>query len=202
MADPSERIIGLYEDTAAAFDEQRIRDLFERAWMDRFAGGLSPGASILDIGCGMGEPIAQHFIGQGFHVTGVDSSPALIALCRERFPDQTWLVGDMRDLTLGRRFDGLIVWHSMFHLTPEDQRAMFPRLGAHAAPGAALMFTSGLGEGDAIGSWQGEPLYHGSLSPLEYRALLAAEGFEVLRYVECDPSCGGAMVWLARKTTD
>jgi len=202
MAGPSERIIGLYEDNAAAFDQQRARGLFERAWIDLLTADLSPGAAILDLGCGMGEPIAQHFIGQGFRVTGIDSAPALIALCRERFPDQAWIAGDMRDLALGRRFDGLIAWHSMFHLPPEDQRAMFPRLGAHAAPGAALMFTSGSSEGDAISAWQGEPLYHGSLSPPEYRALLAAEGFEVLRHVECDPDCGGAAVWLARKATD
>jgi hypothetical protein len=43
---------------------------------------------------------------RGLHVTGVDSSPTLISLCRQRLPDHEWLVGDMRSLHLPRQFDG------------------------------------------------------------------------------------------------
>src|SRR4051812_27129882 len=140
-----ERIIDLYEKNAAAWDRQRGRDLFERPWLDRFAALLPAGGSVLDVGCGMGEPIARHFIERGYAVTGVDASPSLIALCRERFPHHQWLVGDMRELSLGRRFDGVLAWHSFFHLSPDDQRPMFPRFVAHMRPGGALMFTSGHG---------------------------------------------------------
>jgi SAM-dependent methyltransferase len=193
-----ERIIGLYDEHADAWDRQRGRDLFERPWLERFAERLPPGGTVLDIGCGMAEPIARWFIEQGFAVTGVDSSPALIAMCRERFPGSEWIVGDMRELALGRRFDGLLAWHSFFHLSPDDQRAMFTRFAAHAAPGAVLMFTSGHDAGEAIGSWQGEPLYHGSLSPPEYEALLRANGFAIVdRRIE-DPDCGHATILLAQ----
>ena len=40
---------------------------------------------------------------------------------------------------------------------------MFPIFRDHAAAGCALMFTSGPSAGEAIGSYQGEPLYHASL---------------------------------------
>ena len=193
----SERIVGLYEENAAAWDRQRGRELFERPWLERFAALLPPGGSVLDIGCGMGEPIAAWFIAQGFALTGVDASPALIALCRARFPQREWRVGDMRRLELGRRFDGLLAWHSFFHLSPADQRPMFARFARHAAPGAALMFTSGDREGEAIGEWQGEPLYHGSLDTAEYRRLLEANGFAVRAHVVSDPECGHATIWLA-----
>jgi len=63
---------------------------------------------VLDIGCGMGEPIGRYLVEAGLAVTGVDSSASLIAMCRERFPDHEWLVADMRTLGLGRRFDGLL----------------------------------------------------------------------------------------------
>ena len=52
---------------------------------------------------------------------------------------------------LGRRFDGIVVWHSSFHLHPDGQRAMFPIYAAHSAPGAILMFTSGDSESVRIG---------------------------------------------------
>ena len=124
----------------------------------------------------------------------------MIALCEKRFPASSWHVADMRELALGERFDGLIAWHSFFHLKPEDQRPMFARFAAHAAPGAALMFTSGEEHGERIGEWRGEPLYHGSLDPGEYRRLLAGNCFAVVEHKVHDPECGDATVWLARRT--
>lgn len=196
-----ERIIPLYEENAAAWDAQRGRDLHERAWLDRFVAQLPAGGEILDLGCGSGEPIARHLIERGFRLTGVDSSPSLIALCRERFPEQEWIVADMRALDLGRRLDGLIAWHSFFHLAQDDQRSMFPRFADHIRPGGALMFTSGPKAGVEIGRWQGEPLHHASLDSDEYRALLGDNGFEPVEWRLSDPDCGEACVWLARRTT-
>lgn len=197
MSSASERIVGLYEENADAWDRMRGRELIEKPWLDRFIGRLPHGATILDIGCGSGEPIARYLIASGFGVTGFDSSPSLIAMCRERFPDQEWIVGDMRELALRRRFDGLVAWHSSFHLSPADQRILFPRFAAHAEPGAILMFTSGPRRGEEIGEWRGEPLYHGSLGLEEYRALLAENGFTILEH-GCDPDCGAATMWLAQ----
>ena len=195
----SQRIIGLYEENAAAWDRQRGRDLHEAAWLERFASLLPAGASVLDLGCGMGEPIAGWLIGRGFRVTGVDSAPSLVAMAQKRFPDQEWIVADMRTLDLGRRFDGLIAWHSFFHLAPADQRPMFARFAGHGAPGAPLMFTSGTDHGEAIGEWLGEPLYHGSLDSAEYERLLAENGFAVVAHAVRDPDCGNSTIWLAAR---
>ena len=194
----SERIVSLYDDNAVAWDRQRGRDLFERPWLERFAALVPEGGSVLDLGCGSGEPIARWLVERGFAVMGVDSSPALIGLCRTRFPDHEWIVADMRALDLARRFDGLLAWHSAFHLTADDQRALFPRYAAHARPGAALMFTAGPEAGEAIGEWQSEPLYHASLDPAEYESLLAVNGFTIVERRLRDPDCEGATVWLAR----
>lgn len=170
----------------------------ERDWLARFLAHVPPGGTVLDLGCGMGEPIARHLIEAGFAVTGVDTAPTLIGLCRHRFPDHDWHLADMRGLALGRRFAGLIAWDSVFHLSHDDQRAMFATFAAHAAPGAPLLFTSGPEHGEAIGAFEGEPLFHASLAPHEYRALLAAHGFDVLGHRANDPDCGQHTVWLAR----
>jgi predicted TPR repeat methyltransferase len=195
---PSETIPGLYERHAAAFDAQRGRELVERAWLGRFTQGLPPGAALLDLGCGMAEPIAAHLIGQGFRLTGVDTSPGLLALAQARFPGEEWRHADMRGLDLGRRFAGILAWDSFFHLNHADQRAMFAVLAHHAAPGAALLFNTGPAEGTAMGAFEGEALYHASLGPDEYRALLGAHGFAVEGHRAEDPGCGGRTVWLAR----
>lgn len=76
---------------------------------------------------------------------------------------------------------------------------MFPIFSLHAAVGAPLLFTSGPEQGEAIGNFEGEPLYHASLSPAEYRKLLADNGFEVIAHIANDAACGGATVWLAQR---
>lgn len=60
------------------------------------------------------------------------------------------------------------------------------------------MFTSGSVRGEAIGKFQGEPLYHGSLDTAEYRSLLEQNGFAVVSHVIEDPRAGAHTVWLAQ----
>jgi SAM-dependent methyltransferase len=165
MSDEADRIISLYDRRAGEWDQVRGAGLFERPWLDRFTALLPRGGAVLDIGCGSGQPIARHLIEQGFAVTGVDSSPAMLRMCEARFPSHAWVAADMRTLSIGGRFDGLLAWDSLFHLRPEDQRRMFAVFGAHAAPKAALMFTSGTSYGEVVGTFHGEPLYHASLEP-------------------------------------
>src|SRR6516162_3090765 len=143
MASESEGIIGLYQRYPANWDRGRRRNLVEKPRLTRMLALLPPKASVLDLGCGSAEPIARYFIEQGCDVTGVDSSQALIDICRDRFPGSDWIIDDMRNLSLDRHFDGILAWDSFFHLSPEDQRRMVPIFAGHAAPKAALMFTSG-----------------------------------------------------------
>jgi SAM-dependent methyltransferase len=192
-------IIDLYRRKAKDWIESRARTrLIEKPWLDRFRALLPPAAPILDIGCGSAEPMAAYLIGLGHPVVGADSSPAMIDACRERFPKQEWIVADMRKLALQRQFSGILAWDSFFHLCYDDQRRMFPIFRAHAAPKAALMFTSGPAHGEAIGSFAGEPLYHASLDAAEYRLLLDRNGFHVVAHVVEDPDCGGHTIWLAQ----
>lgn len=198
MVSDAERIINLYQRYAHDWDKERGRGLFEKPWLDRLLALLPPSPSILDVGCGSAEPITRYFIEKGCDVTGVDSSEALIAICKDRFPVLDWFVTDMRKLSLSRRFDGILAWDSFFHLCPEDQRMMFPIFRRHAAPKAALMFTSGPSHGEAIGVYKDEPLYHGSLDGAEYRSLLNQNGFNVVSHVNEDATCGNHTVWLAQ----
>ncbi len=198
MTATPEGIIPLYERNAKAWDEDRSRALVEDVWLCRFSDLLPSNAYVLDIGCGGGEPIADYLIAQGCNVTGIDASPSMISICKKRFLHSNWLTADMRKLSLGRTFNGMIAWNSFFHLCREDQRKMFPIFRQHAAPDAALIFTSGAEDGEAIGKLRNEPLYHASLSNTEYCDLLDQNGFDVIKHVNDDPACCGFTVWLAR----
>ncbi len=200
MPDPSARsVVDLYERHAAAWEaDRRLTDFSERVWLDRWIALTPAGGRVLDIGCGFGWPIADYLISRGLQVTGIDTSPSMIARCRDGFPAQQWHIDDMRKLDLQATFDGILAWDSFFHLCGTDQQSMFPIFRKHAAPGCSLMFTSGPDESEAIGQLYGETLYHASLAPDHCRALLNANGFVVRGHRAEDPNCGGHTVWLAR----
>lgn len=197
----ADKVIALYDRHAAAWIEKRGQHLIEKGWLDAFLDALpSAGRKIVDIGCGSGIPIADYLIQNGCTVTGVDGAATLIEHAKTKLPDHRWLVADMRALPVLGRFDGTIAWHSFFHLRHDDQRRMFRTFRCLATPGTALMFTSGTTHGEIIGDFEGKPLYHSSLNPAEYRELLRSNGFETIRHVEADASCGEATVWLARRS--
>jgi len=201
MNSAADKIIDLYERRAHEWVSDRSRQpvFIEQAWLDRFCALIKPRGTVLDLGCGPGKPMAAYLLAQGFDICGVDSSPTMISLAQGNYPDREWIVADMRALSLGRTVDGVMAWDSFFHLNYDDQRQMFPIFRAHAKPGAPLLFTSGTQHGEAIGRFRGEPLYHASLSPDEYRALFAENGFECVAEKMEDPECGLRSVWLARR---
>ena len=198
MEPPAGRVIEIYQRHAGDWSRDRGDRLLEKTWLDQFLALLPNQPRVLDLGCGTGAPIARYLIEHRCRVTGVDASSAMITMAADRFPDHGWLVADMRSLDLNRKFDGIIAWDSFFHLSAADQRRMFPIFKRHAAPGAALMFTSGPSAGERIGQYRGEPLYHASLDTVEYRTLLRDNGFDVVSHVVEDPTCGAHTIWLAR----
>jgi SAM-dependent methyltransferase len=202
MGDAPDRIVDHYERHAASWDaDRRAAAWIDKPCIERFLSFLPARATILDLGCGGGVPVALHMAAHGYHVTGVDSSPTLISFCRTRMPDQEWIVADMRSLALDRRFGGILGWDSFFHLKHDDQRRTFRIFAAHAAPDGILMFNAGCSQGEAVGSYRGDPLYHASLNPSEYEALLADAGFELIEHKINDPAKGGRIFWLARRST-
>ena len=199
MVGLSDRVIGLYERHAREWDaDRRDGGWSDRPWHDRFIAALPAGASVLDLGCGSGAPVALNMAASGLRVTGLDASPALISLCRDRMPDHRWIVGDMRSPPLRERFDGVLAWDSFFHLGHDDQRRMFEVFADHGADSAVLMFNAGPARGEALGSYRGDPLYHASLDAAEYEAHLGTSGFDLVAHAVEDRRAGGRTAWLAR----
>jgi trans-aconitate methyltransferase len=200
MSTESESIISLYERRAEAWVQARLLEstLYEKPWLDRFRALIPSSGSVLDCGCGAGEPIARYLNECGHPITGIDSSAAMVRMFQAHLPNQHALVADMRTLGLLKTFDGIVAWDSFFHLDHGAQRNMFPIFRNHAASGAALMFTSGSSHGEVVGQLEGEPLYHASLETAEYRRLLGEQGFTVVDHREQDQSCFGRTVWLAQ----
>lgn len=196
------KVYEVYEKIIHWFDEHRFKGLMEKEYLDLIVNSIPQNGSILDLGCGTGEPIAQFFIEKGFKITGVDGSKKMIELCKKRFPNETWIIADMREINFRERFDAILAWHSFFHLQHEEQRRMFKIFESHIKPGGLLAFTSGTEHGEVWSDNGGEELYHASLSTNEYMSLLKAASFKVLLHRISDPNCGDATIWVAQSIND
>lgn len=194
-----EKVYESYDEIVQWFDDARTKTLMESEYLNLIAKSVPAAGAILDLGCGTGEPIAQFFIDKGFKITGVDGSKKMIELCKKRFPDERWIVCDMREVNLQEQFDAILAWHSFFHLDQNSQREMFKIFESHIKPNGILAFTSGEEEGEVWSDNGGQQLYHASLSTSEYETLLKAASFSILIHKVRDPECGEATVWVARK---
>lgn len=199
LADLAARTPDVYVRNGLRYDDERTKTLFERSWLDRFLALLPSRPTVLDAGCGAGLPIAGYLIAQGCRLTGLDLSAPMLDRARGRFPEAAWLNADMRHLDLPDRFDGILGWHSFFHLTPAAQRETLVRFAAHLCDKGALMLTVGPGASETIGHVGGAPVYHASLALDDYAAILDELGLRIVRFVAEDPDCDGASVLLARK---
>lgn len=104
--------------------------------------GLSPGARVLDLCCGMGRH-ALALAELGYRVTGVDLSPDLLAEARKHDPagTVTWLRGDMRNVPLDGPFDAVVNLFTSFGYFADDEEngAVLREMGRLLRPGGRFL---------------------------------------------------------------
>lgn len=178
-----------YDEIVDWYANNRCLDLtMEKYYLNFIPKDLPFQHKILDIGCGTGEPIAKYLIHEGYIVTGVDNSRNMIAICKKKFPKERWLVADMRTLDLNEKFHTVIAWHSLFHLSPNDQRRSLALLASYVENNGLFIFTSGSEEGECYSNNGGKNLYHASLSIDEYQQILREYNFKILEHKTNDPA--------------
>ncbi|NQX42046.1 Methyltransferase domain-containing protein [Pedobacter steynii] len=198
--DVRKNVFEVYNQVADWFSENRDQGLMEKKYLDEVIAHLNDDSCILDLGCGTGIPILGYFLSRKLNITGLDASSKILSIAKKNFPSTPFIQADMRELSLNKKFDAIIAWHSFFHLPAEDQPAMFGIFEKHLNPGGILLFTSGTIHGEAWGQIGGEKLFHGSLSTEEYQRSLTAHHFSLLKHQVNDPQCGNANIWMAKYT--
>ena len=143
---------------------------------------------------------ASRGVGRAAALALAEAGAYVIALARTRFARHKWIEADM--MRFGGdsgAYDGILAWCSLFHLEVEQQEKLLRRIGVWLRKGGVALFNTGPANGIAMGQFEGEDLFHASLSPAEYRAILADSGLTVVNHVSEDANCGGMTVWLVGK---
>lgn len=166
----------VYDRKAKAWDHGRKISSGEEAWISELLRGVPSESAVLDLGCGTGKPLAQYAMDAGLKLTGLDSSPEMIRMAQANFPQAKWVVQNMCQWDEPDTYDIIHSWDGFFHLSPEEQRRLLPKLAEGLRAGGKLLLTIGDGEEEVIGQVHGDPVYHASLSHSEYTKLLEAAG--------------------------
>jgi 2-polyprenyl-3-methyl-5-hydroxy-6-metoxy-1,4-benzoquinol methylase/glycosyltransferase involved in cell wall biosynthesis len=113
---------------------------------------LPAGSTILDVGCGSGW-LSEYFARLGYVVKGIDISPELIQMSRDRIarvpydvdhetnPRCEFEVHDIESGPVGGQFDGVICYDSLHHF--ENERAVIAHLAEATRYGGSLFILEG-----------------------------------------------------------
>lgn len=127
------------------------------------ASQLSPGAHILDLGCGPGF-YTQRLAERGFHCTGVDFSPASVSWARQQAQDADlnidYVQQDIRAYWPDKSFDFIMITFGELNVfSTADARSLVSRCALWLEPGGRLLaevhtFDEVKRQGMAEASWQ------------------------------------------------
>jgi cyclopropane fatty-acyl-phospholipid synthase-like methyltransferase len=172
----------------------------EAPWIEALARELPPGARVLDLGCGTGEPIGTALAARGLRWTGVDFCEPLLRRARAALPGAPVVLADLVEVAFRTpRFAGAVSWDALFHVPRAEHAALFARIAAWLLPGAPFLLTLGGSAWEAVADHLGAPTFYSGHAPGRAVARLRGAGFAVERRVLDDPSSRGHLVVLARR---
>ena len=178
------------EQVAASYDQIADRwvgvSTYGFAPVERAVAFVKHRGVALDVGCGAGRLVG--LLGRhGFRTDGLDVSPAMLALARERHPEARLFHADIGRWEPPEAYDLIVAWDSVWHVPLADQAAVLTKLCRGLAAGGVLVFTAGGTDGpdERRDSHMGPPMYHAALGiPTTLRVL--AEAGCVCRHLEYD----------------
>jgi SAM-dependent methyltransferase len=139
--DPNLRVYNSPE-VAAHYANLDYLSACERMLFNEF---LAPGQTILDLGVGGGRTTTALSAIAGRYI-GVDYAPEMVALCRKKFPDLEFHVGEAGDLSAfgNMSFDAVVMaFNGMDYASPDKSRfRSLTEIGRILKPGGVLIFSS------------------------------------------------------------
>jgi cyclopropane fatty-acyl-phospholipid synthase-like methyltransferase len=181
-------------------------------YVDKILEGLPPGARVLDLGCGTGDPIAKYIVQQGYRVVGVDQSKEMLKIAKQVVPEAELIHGEMVEIEFADKFAAAVAWDSVFHVERKYHATVFRKLANSLEPGGRLLLSvggSGAEEAASADSGAegftsemfGHTFFYSGYEPQIAHRLLEAEGFEIEVWEIDDPTSRGHIAVVARKMT-
>jgi SAM-dependent methyltransferase len=112
----------------------RVGDSIGAAVVKAWAAAFPPGATVLDLGSGPGEPSTRILKEAGLTTYAVDASPTMVAAFRERFPGVPIERNTVEASEFfNRTFRGVLAWGLLFYSTRQRKRSSSRRWRARSS---------------------------------------------------------------------
>ena len=147
MTNEKNQTIAYYDDPANAYADQTLHADMSESY-ERFEKYLTPGAAVLDAGCGSGRD-SLHFMQAGYAVTAIDASKEMCAFA-SRLLQQEVRQLRFQELDYDACFDGIWACASLLHVQERQQSEVFHRLMCALVPGGVLYASWKYGETERI----------------------------------------------------
>jgi len=150
-------------------------------WVRKMLSYLSPGSSVLDLGCGSGVP-ADVEISKEHLVTGVDISIAQVSLAQQNIPKGIFIHGDAGTVEFqASSFDAVVSFYTLEHIPRGEHEVILQRIYQWLKPGGMLLISMEAGDDEGFfGEWLGVPMYMSCFDPATMDQLVQGSGFELL----------------------
>ena len=139
---PGTQTLAYYDENARTFSDSTVNVEFS-SMHERFEALPSPGARILDFGCGSGRD-AKHFADAGYQVTATDGSAKLCRLARTHtgLPVRHELFQDLADV---EAYDAIWACSSILHLPKRELPDVLAKMARAVMPGGVIYTSFKLG---------------------------------------------------------
>jgi cyclopropane fatty-acyl-phospholipid synthase-like methyltransferase len=150
-------------------------------WLGKLLDRLEPGSSVLDLGCGSGDP-ADVEVARQHQITGVDISQTQIDLARQNVPAGYFLHGDAASVQFPvASFDAVISFYTLEHIPRQEHETLLRRIHDWLRPGGFFLLSTEAGDVEQLVSeWLGVPMFMSSLDPDTLKRLVVSAGFDLL----------------------
>lgn len=150
-------------------------------WLKKLLNGLAPGSSVLDLGCGSGNP-ADIEIAKAHKVTGVDISETQINLARQNIPAGNFLHRDVGSVEFAAEsFDAVVSFYTLDHIPRAEHETILRNIHKWLRERGILLISIEAGEhDDETGEWLGVPMFISCFDPETTKTLVNEAGFEIL----------------------
>ncbi|MFF2955897.1 class I SAM-dependent methyltransferase [Kitasatospora sp. NPDC057965] len=144
VEDPKDLVRRGYDLLSAQYERAFGSETKYASWIEDLLGRLPDAGAVLDVGCGIGVPVARSLAAAGHRVTGVDISDVQIQRARELVPEAEFIRADATTLEFpSETFDAVICLYALIHIPVEEQPALLGRIASWLRPGGWLLATTG-----------------------------------------------------------
>jgi len=136
-----EDIVEFFDRCAPSWDAEMIKsDEIIGIILD--AAGVEVGKTVLDVACGTGVMFPYYLNREVASVTGIDISPEMVKIAREKFPQVQVVCNDVEETAFDRKFDCIVVYNAFPHF-PDPER-LIEKLTGLLNPGGTLTVAHGM----------------------------------------------------------